>query len=370
MSNGHIRQRSPGSFELRYRFDGRTRTETFRGTKRDASRRLRELMTLVDRNEHPNDPDHLTVAQWARRWLEQMAPEVARQSLRRYESAVVNHIIPAIGETALSKLSASDVQGFYTYLQSTALAPRTRRQTALVLSNVLTRAQEQRLIPINPALGLKRRLPKLGATGQMVTLSTDEARAVIAAARRSWLYLPVLLALSGGLRRGEILALNWSAIDLSAGSITVAESLDQLPGSIRRKSTKSGRSRTIAMPQSVIAELRQIKVNQAQALLMLGVRQDGQTAICMRADGTVPTPDSLSETFRYFIRRTGIKVCRFHDLRHTHATELLRLGVPLKTVAERLGHADPALTLRVYAHATPDQDREAARLLAGVLGQL
>jgi hypothetical protein len=80
----------------------------------------------------------------------------------------------------------------------------------------------------------------------------------------------------------------------------------------------------------------------------------------MRADGAVATPNSFSETFRYFIRRTRIKVCRFHDLRHTHATELLRLGVPLKTVAVRLGHADPALTMRVYAHATPDQDREAA----------
>jgi integrase len=90
----------------------------------------------------------------------------------------------------------------------------------------------------------------------------------------------------------------------------------------------------------------------------------------MRADGTVSTPTALTEAFRQLIRRTGLPVCRFHDLRHSHATELLRLGVPVKVVADRLGHSDAGLTLRVYAHATKAMHDEAADRLTGLFSKL
>jgi hypothetical protein len=111
MSAGHIRQRSTGSFELRYRVDGRTKTETFRGTKRDAQRRLRELLTLADHNMHPNDPDRLTTTQWLCRWLDQVRPEIANYTFRGYESAVRVHIAPRLGDILLARLSPADLPG-------------------------------------------------------------------------------------------------------------------------------------------------------------------------------------------------------------------------------------------------------------------
>jgi len=146
----------------------------------------------------------------------------------------------------------------------------------------------------------------------------------------------------------------------------VDASIEQIGKSIRSKSPKNGRCRTITVSPPVIAELRRVKTEQAEALLRLGVRQTDETPICMRADGTVPKPHALTELFRGFIRRSGLKQLRFHDLRHTHASELLRLGVPLKAVSERLGHSDPALTLRVYCHATEADDARAAALIASV----
>jgi integrase len=126
----------------------------------------------------------------------------------------------------------------------------------------------------------------------------------------------------------------------------------------------------VTLPATAVDELRRVKVEQAEALFRLGMRQDGGTPICMRADGTVSAPSTLTEAFRVFIRRTGLPVVRFHDLRHSHATELLRLGVPVKVVAERLGHADAGLTLRIYAHATEAMHDEAAERLGDLFAKL
>jgi Phage integrase, N-terminal SAM-like domain len=117
---GHIRQRSPRSWEIRYRAGNQTKTETVRGGKRDAQRRLRELQTLVDQNRHPDDPDHMTVAQWLDRWLGIVKTEIAVQThlIISYETAVRVHIAPAIGDRQLVHLAPVDVQAFYTDLSA------------------------------------------------------------------------------------------------------------------------------------------------------------------------------------------------------------------------------------------------------------
>src|SRR5829696_8939375 len=118
MNGGHIRQRSPGAFELRYRAGSKTRTETFRGTKREAQRRLRELLTLVDQNRHPEDSGRMTVAHWLDRWLAIAKSELAAQTHLSYETAVRVHIAPALGEVLLSRLSPAHLQGFYSTLSA------------------------------------------------------------------------------------------------------------------------------------------------------------------------------------------------------------------------------------------------------------
>jgi integrase len=366
---GHVRQRSPGSFELRYRDHGNTRTATFRGTKREADRELRRLLSLVDANQHPTDPDRLNVGEWLTRWLGQVKGEAAPRTHLRYSQFVNLHITPRIGDISLARLSVADVQGFYSALTETKLSAQSRKHAALVLTNALNRAVEQRLIASNPAQPLKRRLPRVERP-DMLILDQPQSQALLANARGSSLYPAIFTGLATGARRNEILALKWSRFDLDRGVVLIAESLEQIGKSIRFKPPKNGKPRTIVLGDAVVEELRRVKMTQAEALLALGVRQDGDALICCRVDGSMLTPSKLTDGFRAFIRKTGLPRVRFHDLRHSHASQLLAAGVNIKVVAERLGHTDPAVTLRVYSHLMPDAQAEAAARIDAIFGRL
>jgi integrase len=365
---GHVRARSPGSYELRYRHNGKTRTSTFRGTKREAERELRRLLLLVDENRHPNDPDRLTVARWLERWLGQVRGETAPGTHVRYESICRVHIAPALGELLLTRLGVSDIQSFYSALAGTDLLARSRKNIQLVLTNTLNRAVEQRLIATSPAQPLKKRMPRVEQT-EMRVLDQAQSQQLLTFARGDILYPAILVALATGARRGEILALTWSRIDFSRSSILITESVEQIGDSIRMKPPKSGTFRTVIVGNTALDELRRLKVEQAEALLALGTRQTGSTLVCCRPDGAMLTPSQLSDNFRKtLIRKSGLPRIRFHDLRHSHASQLLAAGVNIKVVAERLGHADPAVTLRVYSHLMPGAQADAAARIDAIFG--
>jgi integrase len=369
---GHIRERSPGAFELRYSLGtdpatGKRKiaTATFRGSKKDADKELRRLLYQVDQNQHPKDPDRLTTGQWLQRWLEQTRGEVAPQTHRRYETAVRNHLVPTLGHVLLVRLSPVDVQGLYSCLAQGTLAPRSRRHVALILTNALNRAVEQRLIATSPAQPLRRRLPRVERR-EMAVLDQSQSQQLLVAARPTALYPAIMLALATGMRRNEALALRWTNVDFDRGSILVAESLEEIGKTIRVKPPKNDKARTVTLPASANEELRCLKRDQAEQLLGLGVRQTGDTLVCTREDGSMLRPSMLSDGFRALIRRTGLPVIRFHDLRHSHATQLLLAGVHPKVAAERLGHADVGLTLNTYSHVLPGMQEDAAARIDAV----
>jgi len=370
--SGHIRQRSTGSFELRYQVGGKTRTETFRGTKKDAQRRLRELLTLVDQNRHPEDPDRMTTAQWLERWLKFVKAELAVQTHAGYEAAVRVHIAPAIGHKLLSRLSPADVQGFYSTLSAGTLQASTARRVCAVLSAALNRAVELRLIAISPAAAVRKRQPKPTAPTGPAVLDRQQCESLLTAARATEIYSAVMLGVATGMRRNEILALRWERIDLIIGEIRVEESIIQIRGGIMRKAPKNGETRLVTIPPEVVAELRRLKTEQAEGLLRLGVRQDSTTEVCRRgADGEMPSPRAISAAFERLARGAGMPACNFHVMRHTHASELLRLGVPVHAVAARLGHRDGgALLLKTYAHVTDAVARDAAARIGSLFGKL
>jgi len=142
MRAGRVRQRSPGSWELRYRVNGKTVTSTFRGGKRDADRELRRLLSLVDSNLHPNDPDRLTASAWLARWLDMIKTEIEPRSYERYEAICRLRVGPILGHMLLAELRPADVQTYYASLAASGLAPRTRKQSALVLVNALNRGDQ------------------------------------------------------------------------------------------------------------------------------------------------------------------------------------------------------------------------------------
>lgn len=371
---GHIRQRSLGSWEIRYDFGTdpatgkrRVATSTVRGNRKDAQIELRRLLRTLDTGEHI-DPTRLSVGDWLEQWLETVRTEISPKTHERYGEIVRNFLIPSLGKLALTKLKPTDIQRAYNAWvtggrrdgKSGGLSPQTRRHIHRVLRTALARALEQEVIARNPADAFKKRLPKVDPR-PMATLDAEQSARLLEAIAHSRVYWPVLLALSTGMRRGEVLAVRWKNVDLDRATLRVMESLEQTKTAIRFKAPKTDRTRTITLPAYAVEELRRLRRQQAEELLKLGVRQTGETLLCARADGEPHQPLSLTYEFARFMgRMKDLPRVRFHDLRHSHATQLLASGVHPKIASERLGHASVGITLDLYSHVTDTMQGDAA----------
>ena len=214
--------------------------------------------------------------------------EVAPKSHERYSEIVEHFLITALGNLPLTKLAPSHIQQAYNEWaiggrrdgKDGGLSPRTRRHIHRILSSALARAVEQQVLARNPADAFKKRLPKVERR-EMTTLSADQSARLLQLIKHTRIYWPVLLALSTGMRRGEVFALRWKNIDLERGSLRVMESLEQTKAGIRFKAPKSDRTRAITLPAFAIDELRRFKRQQAEELLTLGIRQTVETlSVC------------------------------------------------------------------------------------------
>ena len=198
----------------------------------------------------------------------------------------------------------------------------------------------------------------------MVTLSPEQSAYLLEGIEHTRFYWPVLLALSTGMRRGETLAVRWKNVDVERGTLRVMESLEQTKSGIRFKAPKTDRVRVVTLPAFATEALIRHKREQAEELLMLGVRQTGETLVCARTDGLPLQPQTLTHHFARLVSRIeGLPRVRFHDLRHSHATQLLLDGVHPKIAQERLGHASITTTLDLYSHVTDTMQNDAAARL-------
>ena len=374
---GHIRERSPESWELRYSLGvdpatgrRRTVTTTVRGKRRDAEKELRRLLGMVDTGKHV-DPTRMTLRTWLAKWLETVQQEVSPRTYERYGEIVKNFLIPALGNLALVKLAPSHIQEAYNRWAKGGrldgkyggLSPLTRRYIHVILKSALTRAVEQQLLARNPADAFKKRLPKVERK-ELVTLTAEGSERLLESIKGSRTYWPVMLALATGMRRGEILALRWKNVDLDRGVLRVVQSLEQTKTELRFKDTKTSRNRAITLPAFAIEELRRLKREQAEELLALGIRQTSETLVCCRADGEPLQPRSV--THQFILLRDRLKDLprvRFHDIRHSHATQLLADGVHPKVAQERLGHSTITTTMDLYSHVTDTMQADAAARL-------
>ena len=181
------------------------------------------------------------------------------------------------------------------------------------------------------------------------------------------LYMPVLLAASTGLRRGELLALHWSDIDLDRATLRVTHSLELVGGKVSLKEPKTERSRrVISLPERTVAVLKAYRRDHAERCLALGL---GRLELVFPSwsEGGLRQPQWLSKAFAAEIRAVGIPSITFHGLRHTHITHLLRSGVPVHVVSARAGHARPITTLNVYSHLLEGDQEKAAAIMDELL---
>jgi integrase len=198
----------------------------------------------------------------------------------------------------------------------------------------------------------------------MVTLNPEQSAQLLESIKCTRTYWVVLIALATGMRRGEVLALRWKNVDLDRGTLRVVQSLEQTKVGLRFKDTKSRKVRAIVLPAYAVEELRRLKREQAEELLAVGVRQTADTLTYCRADGEPLQPRSLTQQFMK-LRDTvkGLPRIRYHDTRHTHATQLLADGVHPNVAQERLGHSTITTTMDLYSHVTDTMQADAAARL-------
>jgi integrase len=339
--------------------DGRRKRKwvSVRGGRRDAERKRRELLGQVDKGEYV-EPTKETVSQFLDRWLDHIQPNVSAKTHETY-ARHAKTLGKLIGGKTLTTLQPRDISAAYAEAVKT-LAPRMVNHLHRVLFQALGQAERWRVINRNPCSLLERGdRPRIEKKPVAVIDAATTAK-TLDAARDTRLFVPILLAALLGLRRGEVCALRWKSVDLDAGQLSVVASTEQLDtGATRDKSTKSGKSRTIALPQMAIAELSRWRAQQAAEFARLGLTVDGETKVFTREDSRTIKPRSLTVVIRHFMKSQGLKI-RLHGLRHSHASQMLAENVHPKVVQERLGHAGVALTLDVYSHCMPNMQSEAA----------
>jgi integrase len=293
-----------------------------------------------------------------------MAMQLTPRSRERYAEIVTKNILPLLGTVLLAKLQPAMISAAYASALRSGradgkggLSPGSVHYIHRVLRQALGQAVAWKLLAHNPAAAVR---PPKCERKDMAALDTTATARLIEAARESSLFIPILLAVLCGLRRGEIAALRWRAIDLERGELSVVASIEQSRAGVREKPPKSGRGRTIAMPGLLIEELHAHRRQQAESLLRVGIRRSDDVHVVTRPDGAPFKPQTFSQTFPLLLAKLGLARIRFHDLRHTHATQLLSSGVHPKVAQERLGHHSIAMTLDLYSHVMPGMQADAA----------
>jgi integrase len=234
----------------------------------------------------------------------------------------------------------------------------------VLIKSALAQAVKWEMLGRNPADAVK---PPKVERRQMRVLDAEGAITLLEAARPRALFMPVLLSVLCGLRRGEVAALRWRDVCLETGQLSITSSVEQTNSGVRIKPPKTGRGRVVALPVLAVEELRRHRLKQAEELLRLGIRQSDETHVCLQPNYQPWAPRNLSGTFVRFIKASGLPRVRLHDLRHSHATHLLAANVHPKIVQERLGHANIGITMDIYSHVMPGMQNEAADRVDAVL---
>jgi integrase len=338
--------------------------------KREAQQQLARLVTEMQTGAYV-EPDKATLAQFLERWLDHIRTRVSPRTYRGYAEIVYGNLLPALGSVRLTKLRPEQISEAYSKALisgrrdgSGGLSAQTIKHAHVVLKQALTQACVWRAIAHYPAALVK---PPRVERKEMQTIDTDSTARMIETARGTPIFIPILLGVLCGMRRGEICALRWRSVGLDAGQLSVIASIEEGRGGLREKEPKSGKGRLIALSPMLVAELRRHRMQQAEWLLKLGVRLTDDYHVVTKPDGEPTWPGSLGRAFRRFMRRHGLPQIRLHDLRHSHATHLLAAGVHPKIAQERLGHSSIGITLDLYSHVLPGMQRDAIAKVDAVL---
>ena len=372
---GNIRKRKDGRWEGRYTVghDPETGKAIIKNVLGKTQAEVKEkLKKAIEENvgiDYGRAKTY-TVGSWLEVWMENYAKIKLRPStFKTSQGFLKNHIKPQIGGIPLADLTSLDLQRFYKHLldggrvdrieakkKPKGLAPKTVRNIHQMIGSAYNLAMEQKLVTRNPTQGCA--LPKVEHK-EMKTLTADQLSTFFREARDSGVYELYYLDLATGLRRGELLGLKWTDIDLDHGVLKIQRAISRQNGKVVEAPLKTKNAyRTLPLSADAISVLKMQKC-----------KVGNSEWVFPSPTGGPMSPDSVLHMLQRVLKRAGLPRIRFHDLRHTFATMALQNGVDVKTVSSMLGHYSAGFTLDTYAHVTTDAQLKAAQTMGSILSR-
>ena len=375
---GNIRKRKDGRWEGRYTAgydaNGKAITKNVLGrTQAEVKEKLRNAIEDSKKLD-PVKAGSYTLEQWLKLWYSiYVEPQVRYSTREFYHNAIDHHIIPKLGSVKLEKLTMLQIQQFYNELLKSGrvqkknqpelkehgLSPRMVQCVHVVLNKALEHAVEEKLILANPVK--KCKIPK-NTHKEMNILPEALIGPYLSAAREHGILAPMYLELTTGLRRGELLALLWTDLDVENRTISITKQVNRIKGELVVSQPKTQNS------------VRILPVSQQAVALMVDEHKKHPGNPYMFPSpktGGMYGPDCVGRIHKKLLEKAGIEEhVRFHDLRHTFSTLAIQSGIDPKTVAEILGHASAEFSLDVYTHVTAGMKKEAAQKISGFMASV
>ncbi len=342
-------------------------------TKKEAEQKRTELLSQLDAGTLVS-PSHQDLGSFLREWLVSVESRLRHSTWASYRDLIETHIAPQLGHLQLQALTPNQINGFYSQLLRTGradgrggLAPKTVRNAHVVLRKALEDAVRWNMLARNPAALADPPRIQDGAPA-MQTWTAEEARGFLNSVQGDRLEAAWFLAITTGMRRGEILGLAWTSVDLDASRLSVTQSLITTEYKVSLSPPKSARGRrAIVLDPATVSVLKAHRSRQIQEKLAWGPGYVDSGLVFTRENGELIHPDSFTALFDKLVRRSQLPHIRLHDVRHTYATLALQAGVPVKAVADRLGHASAAFTMNVYVDTNPAMQKDSAEKVAALI---
>lgn len=376
---GYIRERGENYFELSFDLEAdatgkrKRKFHSFRGSKREAQRKLAELIAGVSGGSYI-EPSKLQVADFVRGRIDQWEASgtISARTAQRYRQLCEKQIAPQIGSKVVQKLRPIDIEAWHNELRKTGSArgtgvsPQTIRHAHRLLGKALSDAMRSEIVSRNVCTA--QPAPKVPQSDLAIV---RDIPAFLAKLKGERLEHPATVALFTGMRLGEVFGLRWGRVDLDKKTIEVCEALEETKAhgvTFKAPKTNAGR-RTVTLPDLAVTALREHRRELLEIRLQLGAgKLSADDLVFPTLEGGPQSPSYLSKAWSDLARRIGFPEITFHALRHTHASQLIDASIDVVTISNRLGHAKPDITLRVYAHLFRQDDSKAANAINAAFG--
>jgi integrase len=354
---GSVFQRKDGYWVAQLELGDGERKQYYLKTQKEAVEKLRKAQRELEQGTLVTGPQQ-TVAQYLEYWLEEVHKSNLKTSTYvKYQKVIRTYINPALGHLKLDKLTPQHVKSLYNKKLKDGLSPKSIHHIHGVLHKALDNAVKWNYVSRNVCEVVSP--PRL-VKPEMQALTMEQARKLLEHVRGHRLEVLLTLALTTGMRRGEILALRWVDIDFEHQTARIHRTVDYIHhGYVETEPKTMAGRRTIVLPSFVIESLKRHRINQLEARLQAGSAWEEKDLVFTTLTGGYFNPRYLHKTFSMLLQEAGLPHVPFHSLRHSAATLLRSMGVDLKVIQEILGHSNFTITANIYSHVFLEDQAEA-----------